>query len=356
MANERVAFYMLHPRRSKEAFTALIDDWEGILVSDGYGCTKAGYKRAKPAGASHPQRTGLAVTIPTSRPVGRGRWRSCNVCVIWPPPHPRVGSGGRGARVCKLIDQYHDRRTMRAGWCAACSGRWTRSGCFCPTTASSRPTTGRSGPCALGSSKRSLGTASKGIGGGAHLVPERDVSVAIGVDLSRPRGGRGPFLHGAAAPTRLGSAHPLTFKAVITPDVDAQEEPYDAHTETFPPTDRSVPSRAVVKKSTPVGRECALVPPAASGQALELSYWDLWFALVADADFEGSWERFVEHLRLQKNQGGSSRLAERKLSHLRELERRLWQADDDQCDCGAGRSVARRVTTGSQPDPHTRTA
>ena len=101
----------------------------------------------------------------------------------------------------------------------------------------------------------------------------------------------------------------------------------DAPTETCPATDRSVPSRPVVKKSTPVGRECALVLPAASGQALELSYWDLWFALVADADFEGSWERFVEHLRLQKNPGGSSRLAERKLSHLRELERRLWQAD-----------------------------
>ena len=124
-----------------------------------------------------------------------------------------------------------------------------------------------------------------------------------------------------------------------------------------PATDRSAPSRAVVKKSTPVGCECALVLPAASGQALELSYWDLWFALVADADFEGSWERFVEHLRLQKNQGGSSRLAERKLSHLRELERRLRQADvDDQCDCGAGRSVARRVTTGSQSGPHARTA
>src|SRR5919201_3189472 len=37
MASERVAFYMIHPRRSKEAFAALIDDWEGILVSDGYG-------------------------------------------------------------------------------------------------------------------------------------------------------------------------------------------------------------------------------------------------------------------------------------------------------------------------------
>ena len=35
MASERVAFYMIHPRRSKEAFAALIDDWAGILVSDG---------------------------------------------------------------------------------------------------------------------------------------------------------------------------------------------------------------------------------------------------------------------------------------------------------------------------------
>ena len=95
----------------------------------------------------------------------------------------------------------------------------------------------------------------------------------------------------------------------------------------FPTTARSTPSRAVVKKSTPVGRECALVLPAASGQALELSYWDLWFTLVADADFEGSWDRFVAHLRVPKNQGGSSRLAERKLSHLRELERRLRHAD-----------------------------
>ena len=37
MASETVAFYMIHPRRSKEAFAALIEDWEGLLVSDGYG-------------------------------------------------------------------------------------------------------------------------------------------------------------------------------------------------------------------------------------------------------------------------------------------------------------------------------
>jgi hypothetical protein len=91
-------------------------------------------------------------------------------------------------------------------------------------------------------------------------------------------------------------------------------------------TERSAPSRAVVKKSAPVGPECALVLSTTSGAALALSYWDLWFALVADADFEGSWERFVEHLRGQKAKGVGRDLAERKLSHLRDLQQRLRQA------------------------------
>ena len=37
MTNAAVAFFMVHPNRSKEAFMALIDDWKGILVSDNYG-------------------------------------------------------------------------------------------------------------------------------------------------------------------------------------------------------------------------------------------------------------------------------------------------------------------------------
>jgi len=31
MVSDTVAFYMIHPHRSKEAFAALIDDWAGIL-------------------------------------------------------------------------------------------------------------------------------------------------------------------------------------------------------------------------------------------------------------------------------------------------------------------------------------
>lgn len=37
MGNATVAFFMIHRARSRKAFEALIEDWKGILVSDGYG-------------------------------------------------------------------------------------------------------------------------------------------------------------------------------------------------------------------------------------------------------------------------------------------------------------------------------
>ena len=36
MVNDRVAFYRIDPHRSKQAFEQLVQDWEGILVSDSY--------------------------------------------------------------------------------------------------------------------------------------------------------------------------------------------------------------------------------------------------------------------------------------------------------------------------------
>lgn len=36
LANKRVALFMIHSRRSREAFKALVKDWAGILVCDGY--------------------------------------------------------------------------------------------------------------------------------------------------------------------------------------------------------------------------------------------------------------------------------------------------------------------------------
>lgn len=40
MTNETIAFFKIHENRSKEAFNVLIDDWNGILISDGYGLYK----------------------------------------------------------------------------------------------------------------------------------------------------------------------------------------------------------------------------------------------------------------------------------------------------------------------------
>ena len=37
MTSAEVALYRSDPSRSTAAFSALIDDWDGILVSDGYG-------------------------------------------------------------------------------------------------------------------------------------------------------------------------------------------------------------------------------------------------------------------------------------------------------------------------------
>jgi len=37
MATDTVTLYLIHPNRSKEAFFDLIEDWDGLLVSDGYG-------------------------------------------------------------------------------------------------------------------------------------------------------------------------------------------------------------------------------------------------------------------------------------------------------------------------------
>lgn len=40
MANASVAYFMIHKNRSKQAFLDLIQDWQGILVSDNYGTYK----------------------------------------------------------------------------------------------------------------------------------------------------------------------------------------------------------------------------------------------------------------------------------------------------------------------------
>jgi transposase len=37
MTTDTGSLFLIHPHRSKEAFFDLLEDWQGILVSDGYG-------------------------------------------------------------------------------------------------------------------------------------------------------------------------------------------------------------------------------------------------------------------------------------------------------------------------------
>jgi transposase len=112
MANDTVAFYMIHPRRSKAAFAALIEDWAGWLVSDGYGVYQTWVARRQTC-LAHLIRTarGLAER-PSPALAACGAWalaelqRLCHMATA-----PPTGGEWRAwyARLCRLIDQYHAR-------------------------------------------------------------------------------------------------------------------------------------------------------------------------------------------------------------------------------------------------------
>jgi transposase len=112
MVSDTAALYMIHPRRSKEAFAALIDDWAGILVSDGYGVYQHWVAR---------RQTCLAHLIRTARSLAQRQQAELAACGTWALAElqrlchmataPPTGGEWRAwyARLCKLLDQYHDR-------------------------------------------------------------------------------------------------------------------------------------------------------------------------------------------------------------------------------------------------------
>jgi transposase len=112
MARDTVAFSMMHPHRSQEAFAALIDDWEGLLVSDGYGVYRHWVQR---------RQTCLAHLIRTARSLAERQHAELAACGTWALAElqrlcpmataPPTGGEWRAwyARLCKWIDQYHDR-------------------------------------------------------------------------------------------------------------------------------------------------------------------------------------------------------------------------------------------------------
>lgn len=113
MATDTVTLYLIHPNRSKEAFFDLIEDWRGLLVSDGYGVYQDWVNR---------RQTCLAHLIRTARGLSGKRDPELAACGAWAlselqrlchmakaPP-----SGGEWtawyARFCNLIGRYHERK------------------------------------------------------------------------------------------------------------------------------------------------------------------------------------------------------------------------------------------------------
>jgi len=70
MVNAKVAYFMVHPHRSKEAFLKLIQDWAGILVSDNY--------RAY-TWWDHPRQTCLAHYIRRAKDLAERKDESINI-------------------------------------------------------------------------------------------------------------------------------------------------------------------------------------------------------------------------------------------------------------------------------------
>ncbi len=111
LTTDTVSLYLIHPNRSKAAFWDLIEDWQGLLVSDGYGVYQNWV---------HGRQTCLAHLIRSARGLSEKRDPDLAACGKWAlnelqrlchmakaPP-----SGGEWnmwyARFCRLIGRYHD--------------------------------------------------------------------------------------------------------------------------------------------------------------------------------------------------------------------------------------------------------
>ena len=113
LSTDTVSLYLIHPNRSKEAFTALIEEWRGILVSDGYGVYQDW--------VNHRQ-TCLAHLIRTARGLSKKSDPQLAACGTWAlsalqalchmaKAPPTVGQWGAWyARFCRLITLYHERK------------------------------------------------------------------------------------------------------------------------------------------------------------------------------------------------------------------------------------------------------
>jgi transposase len=113
MTTDTVALSLIHPHRSKDACRALIEEWQGVLVSDGDGVSQDWVNR---------RQTCLAHLIRTARGLSEKRDPHLAACGSWALKElqrlchmataPPTGGEWRAwyARLCTLIARYHARQ------------------------------------------------------------------------------------------------------------------------------------------------------------------------------------------------------------------------------------------------------
>ena len=112
MATDTVPYYRIDPHRSQEAFFALIDEWKGLLGSDGYGVYQDWVTQ---------RQTCLAHLIRTARELSQRRDPDIAACgtsalrelqrLCHMAHEPPTGGQWQAwyARFCRLLERYQER-------------------------------------------------------------------------------------------------------------------------------------------------------------------------------------------------------------------------------------------------------
>ena len=113
MVNTTVAFFMIHPNRSAEAFKALIEDWNGILISDGYGVYQK-WVALRQTCLAHLIRDAFGLSERNHPEIAAfGRWALAELQRLFHMAHaPPTQGEWRAfyARLSHLITKNHERR------------------------------------------------------------------------------------------------------------------------------------------------------------------------------------------------------------------------------------------------------
>lgn len=112
MASSATVLFMVHPKRSRAAFEALIKDWEGILVCDGY-CVYRKWVGLRQTCLAHLIREARGLSARADPEISRfGRWALSELQRLCHMAHetPTIGEWRAFyARLIRLISTYRDR-------------------------------------------------------------------------------------------------------------------------------------------------------------------------------------------------------------------------------------------------------